>query len=51
MAFAGLEYIGLTKKDGMTLTFFVEHYVPLDVIAALLGWMIYHFLIAPWAKR
>lgn len=50
-AFGVLETIGLMKRhDAMTLTFFVEHHFPRWALAALLGWMTYHFLIAAPAK-
>lgn len=52
VAFGVLETIGLLKSghSGMTLTFFIETYVPKPIIAAFIGWMSYHFLIAPKAK-
>ena len=50
-AFGVLETIGLVKRsDAMTLTFFIQHHFPRWVLAGVLGWMTYHFLIAGPAK-
>ena len=52
-AFGVLEAVGLWKRgvnEGMTLTFFVQHHFARWMLAALLGWMTYHFLIASPAK-
>jgi hypothetical protein len=53
LAFAVLEGIGLWKRhvnEGMTLTFFTEQHAPRWALAALLGWLTYHFLIATPSK-
>jgi hypothetical protein len=50
-SFAVLEAIGLARRaDAMTLTFFIEHHCPRWFLAALLGWLTYHFLVAAPAK-
>ena len=50
-AFCVLEAIGLWKRqDAMTLTYFTEHHAPRWLLAAFLGWLTYHFLVAPPAK-
>jgi hypothetical protein len=51
VAFGVLETIGLVKhKDAMTLTFFIQHHFAKWILALLLGWLQFHFLIAPAAK-
>lgn len=51
--FGILETLGLVRHpDGsMTLTYFLEHHLPKWIMSAFIGWMGYHFLIAPIAKR
>jgi hypothetical protein len=50
--FGVLETIGLIKRgNGMTFTFFLEHHAPRWFLAAFIGWLTYHFLVAPPAKK
>jgi hypothetical protein len=51
VAFGILESIGLFSRNGMTLTFFIQHHLPKWVLSCLLGWMFYHFISAPPALR
>jgi len=51
IAFGVLETIGLVKhRDAMTFTFFLQHHAPRWALAMLIGWFMYHFLIAPPAQ-
>lgn len=48
LTFGILESIALIKKrDVMTLTYFTEHHFPRWFLAGFLGWLTYHFLVAP----
>lgn len=49
--FAIFEAIGLFSKNGMTLTFFIQHHFPKWMLACLIGWFFYHFTVAPPAMR
>lgn len=50
--FGVLEGFGLARTDGaMTLTYFLENHVPKWILACALGWLNWHFLVAPLAKR
>ena len=52
VAFGVLETVGLAKRhDAMTFTFFLEHHAPRWGLACLLGWLTYHFLVAPPAMK
>ena len=49
LSFGVLETIALLTEHSqgtMTLTFFIEHHIPRDFLAMLLGWLTWHFLIA-----
>jgi hypothetical protein len=51
-AFGVLEFIGLVKHgNAMTLTFFIQHHVPRWALAAFIGWLTYHFLVAKGAMQ
>ena len=50
-AFGILEALGLVvRHNTMTLTFFIEHHFPRWFLAAVLGWLTYHFLVASPAR-
>ena len=52
-AFGVLEAVGLWKRhvnEGMTLTFFIDNHFPKWILAGVLGWLAYHFLVAGPAK-
>ena len=51
VSFAALEAVGLAHRwHGMTFTFFIEHHFPRWFLAGFLGWLTWHFLVAPPAK-
>jgi len=49
-AWAVLETRGIFSKNEWTFTQIVVNYVPPDIIAATLGWLIWHFLIHPHVR-
>lgn len=49
VTFAIMEAIGLLlrhRNEGMTLTYFTETHAPRWLLAAFIGWLAYHFLVA-----
>lgn len=52
VAFFVLETIGLIGRPakGMTLTYFIENYVPYWFLAGFFGWLAYHFFGQKKAK-
>lgn len=52
LAFAALEAIGLICRPtkGMTLTYFIENFIPRAVLAMFFGWLICHFFAEKKAK-
>jgi hypothetical protein len=51
LQFAAYEAVGVLTDRGMTLTHFIQLHVPRWLLACLIGWLMYHFLIAPPARR
>lgn len=53
VGFGVLEALGLVRhpEGSMTLTYFLEHHIPKWLLAAFLGWLSWHFLVAPLARR
>jgi hypothetical protein len=46
-----LEFIGVFRKDCVTITFVTKTYVPKWALAAIWGWLGWHFLMADAVQK